>query len=131
MDAKIVPVAKPASFDDVKFTRLEYETAVRIGPMVVPMSTALENIKASRGLYEIEPIKRAEVDVTVGGMTIDTMGPAELKMAALHLGVTLRKKNMKISELRILVKSKLDDIVVIDEDDLADDSDDPGDETSA
>lgn len=123
MDAKIVPVAKPARFAEVAFTEDEWKAAFKVGPMVVPMSTAQDNVRMSRGLYEIEQPKRSEVDLKVGGMSLDTMGPAELKMAALHLGVTLRKKNMRISELRALVKSRLDSIVVIEEDDLSDETD--------
>lgn len=125
---KIRPVAKPKSFAEVKFTEQEWNAAVKAGSPSVPYVTALEALKQSRGLYEIEPEKKPEVELKVGGLTVSQMGPAELKLMAVHLGCTIRKKNIKLSELRKLVTDKLEAVEVEDDDDI--EIDDEDDETS-
>lgn len=77
--------------------------------------TALENIRLSRGLYQFASAPKQEVDLKVGGMALEDMSSMELKLTAIRLGVTIRKKNIKKSDLVALVKAKLEEVVVEDD----------------
>lgn len=117
---RIVPAEKPKSFADVAFTEAEWKEAQKLGPISVFPGTALENIRLSKGLYQFEAPKKQEVDLKIGGMSLHDMSSTELKLTAARLGVTIRKKNIKRSELIGLVQSKLDDIAVEDDDEEVD-----------
>ena len=111
----IQPVPEPKSFKDVKFTKIEWEGAAKLGKIRCPYVTAMENIRQSKGLYQIVPDKLPEVELKVGGLSLDEMSNVELKLLALKMGVTIRKKNISRSDLVGLVKSKMDEIEVTDD----------------
>lgn len=120
----IRPVDKPKSFADVKFTQADWEAAAKAGPKTVARVTAMEALRYSKGLYQLQAEKKAELDLKIGGMSVDEMSNMELKLTATRLGVTIRKKNIKRSELIELVRRKLDEVVVEDDDeDIDTDSD--------
>ena len=119
-------VEEPKSFADVKFTRADFYAARKAGPRTVPYVTAMEAIQNGNGLYRLKAPPKPEVDVKVGGRSVDEMSNDELKLAALSLGVRLKgpgvKKNLQRKDLVRMVQAKLDDI------DIADDDDDIADE---
>lgn len=121
---ELAPVAKPASFTVVKFTVAEYEAAVKRGKIMMPYATAMENVANSRGLYEIVAEKSPDMHVKVNGLTIDDMSGPELKMFCLRMGVTIRKKTIRLSELRQLAKEKMGEITVVDDEDVEGDGED-------
>jgi hypothetical protein len=51
----IAPVVKPKSFEGLPFTGQQYADAVKAGEKLVPMVTALEAVRNSKGLYRIKP----------------------------------------------------------------------------
>lgn len=116
MQVTIKPVEKPKSFADVKFTEKDWNEAAKKGAIRVPRVTAMEALKNSKGLYQIEAEKKQEVDLKIGGMAVEEMSNMELKLTATRLGVTIRKKSIKRSDLISLVRGKLDDLVVEDDD---------------
>lgn len=115
-EVTIKVVEKPASFEGVKFTLQDWETASKKAPaLTLPAASALENVKNSKGLYEIVPEKK-EIEVNVGGMSLNEMSSMQLKLVAANLGVTMKRKNIKRSDLEALVTKKLEETIVIDED---------------
>ena len=113
---KIKPVDRPKDFTKVGFLVRDWEHASKIGEMEVPYITAIEAVRHSKGMYQILADESAPpIEVKVGGLTLDQMDGAQLKLMAVHLGTTLRKKNIRISELRAMVKAKLDAVEVIDD----------------
>lgn len=112
---RIIPVEKPKSFADVEFTESDWKAAWAKGAVNVFPGTAIENIRLSRGLYQFEAAPKQEVDLKVGGMALEDMSSMELKLTAIRLGVTIRKKNIKKSDLVALVKAKLEEVVVEDD----------------
>ena len=112
----IKPVERPKDFSKVGFLVKDWEQASKIGEMEVPYITAIEAVRHSKGMYQILADESAPpIEVKVGGLTLDQMDGAQLKPMAVHLGVTMRKTNMKLSQLRALVKAKLDAVEIIDD----------------
>ena len=112
----IKPVERPKDFSKVGFLVKDWEQASKIGEMEVPYITAIEAVRHSKGMYQILADESAPpIEVKVGGLTLDQMDGAQLKLMAVHLGVTMRKTNMKLSQLRALVKAKLDAVEIIDD----------------
>lgn len=127
----IKPVERPKDFSKVGFLVKDWEQASKIGEMEVPYITAIEAVRHSKGMYQIVAEEGlAPIEVKVGGLTLDQMDSAQLKLMAVHLGVTMRKTNMKLLQLRALVKAKLDAVEIIDDsaDVEGDDDDDDDDE---
>jgi ssDNA-binding replication factor A large subunit len=106
----IAVCAKPKSFRDVKFTEDEYKAAEKTGPLKVPYGTAMENLKNSKGLYEIQQEYDGEVDLKVGGQSIATMSKEQVVIAATSLGITV-KKGIQLERLREAVKIKMQEIL--------------------
>lgn len=113
---QIRPVAKPKSFSDVKFSQKDWEAASAAGTLTMTWATAAENVRLSKGLYEFVPEKKAEVEIKVGGMSVDEMSNAELKLMAVKLGKTIRKKSITRKDLVRLVQDALDAVEVIEDD---------------
>ena len=112
----IKPVERPKDFSKVGFLVKDWEQASKIGEMEVPYITAIEAVRHSKGMSQILADESAPpIEVKVGGLTLDQMDGAQLKLMAVHLGVTMRKTNMKLSQLRALVKAKLDAVEIIDD----------------
>jgi hypothetical protein len=121
----IQPVARPKDFTKVRFGVAAWEDAAKRGAVSVPAITAMEALRNSRGLYEIQPEKMAEVKVNVGGVTLDDMGNPELKLLAARLGVTIKRRNIKRADLIALVKGKLDSVEVLDDEEEEDFTEEP------
>ena len=83
------------------------------GPIRVAYLTALENIKASGGMYrilpEVEPVK-VQVDSNLNEMSMQ-----ELKVMMLNLGVKTSKQ-MTRSQVIALIEKKLDEVEILDDD---------------
>lgn len=116
MDMKIVPVAKPLSFSEVKFTEGEWKAAVTAGPKIVPAVTALEAIQNGRGLYEIER-KKVEAEVRVSGLTVGDLPSEQLKIIAAQMGKPIRKQISRKALVQF-VEGLLSDVPVTDEADV-------------
>ncbi len=112
----IRPIEKPKFFKDVAFSEAEWVAANAGGEKTVPYVTAIEAVRNSRGLYRIVDLEeKPPTEVKVGGLSLDQMDNAALKLMAVHMGVTLRKKNIHRTDLITLVRAKLDAIEVADD----------------
>lgn len=65
---KIVPVAEPSSFSEVKFSQKEWQAAKKLGTQTVPAVTAVEALRNSKGLYKIVDEAAATVQVELKGL---------------------------------------------------------------
>lgn len=119
MKVWIEPVPKPKSFDEVKFSAAEFAAAEKKGALQLAMVTAKEAVKYGKGLYRFRQNK-PEVEMKVNGLSIDQMDSKQLLTMAMSLGVTIRKKNIKRSELAALVTRKMDEVVVTDDEEEVD-----------
>lgn len=118
-NVKIAPVAKPKSFADVQFTKEDWDAATKQGPITVPRATAVEALRNSKGLYHIAGEKKAESNA-VASVSIDDMSAEELKLMALRLGKPIRKKAIRLSDLKRVVRTALGAVKVIDDEAPAD-----------
>lgn len=85
----------------------EYDQAKKLGPLEVNAVTALQNVRLSKGLYQIVPEKvDQEATLNFNGTPISEMGRALLFQAAMTLGITIAKKNIETAKLRQLVQDK-------------------------
>lgn len=114
---QIRAVAKPKSFADVKFSQKDWEIASAAGVLTTTWATAMANVRMSKGLYELVPEKKTEVEIKVGGLSVDEMSNAELKLMAVKLGKTIRKKSIMRKDLVRLVQEALDFVEVTEDDD--------------
>lgn len=80
MDVIIEPVERPAKFE--AFTEEEWKAARKLGPLKVADSTALENIRNSKGLYRIQPEKVATAQVELKRPEDMTLQELAQEMAA-------------------------------------------------
>lgn len=112
----IEPVEKPVSFADVAFTEADWKAAQKVGALEVFPSNAVEAIRNSRGLYRFQPAKKTEIEVKVGGMSVEQMDAAQLKMIAASFSKPIRKQ-MKMSELRKFVQGLIDAVPITDDED--------------
>lgn len=122
MQVEIRPVAKPRSFDSVKFTQKDWEAAAKKGALVVDGATALENIRNSKGLYEFVPEKKIKLEV-------EAKAPSE--MTALEIAAELTahgkppQKKMKraTAEAFILeLREKAAGMIIEDDEDEGEDN---------
>lgn len=87
----------------------DYDAAKKVGDIVVNAITAVQNVKLSKGLYVIKPEpKEIEAEFNFNGVPIETMTRAQLFMAAMTFGVTIKKPNIETAALRKLVQTKFD-----------------------
>lgn len=82
------------------------------GPLEVPYLTALENIRASNGMYRVlpdtEPVK-VKVDTDLNELSMQ-----ELKVMMLNLGVKTAKQ-MTRAQVIALIEKKLDEVEITDD----------------
>ncbi|MBL4898129.1 MAG: hypothetical protein JKX76_00645 [Colwellia sp.] len=92
---KIVPVEKPKSFVDAKFSQRDWEAANKLGAQTVPAVTAVEAIRNSKGLYVIKNEEQETVKVEFKGIK----DPGDMDASELVAEMTAHgkppKKNMK------------------------------------
>jgi hypothetical protein len=98
-------VPKPASFDDVRFTKEQWLEASKRGPLDVPPLTARENIRNSAGLYRYKPVETAKVP-GAAMFDIPNLDRAGLFLAAHTLGVRIQKTNIPTEKLREFVAAR-------------------------
>lgn len=110
-------VEKPKSFADVKFTQTDWEAATKAGPKTVSRVTAMEALRNSKGLYQIEAEKKAEVEVKIAGMSVSQMDVPQLKVIAAAFGKPIRKQMTK-SALREFVAGLIDAVPITDDDEM-------------
>lgn len=90
----------------------DFEAAKKRGNLEVNAVTAIENVRASKGLYEIVPEKATEdVTLNMNGTPIEEMTRAQLFTAAVALGVTIKNKKVETSKLRDLISKQFQEFV--------------------
>ncbi len=95
-------------------TAQEWKAAKALPEIECNAVTAIENMRNSKGLYEVVP----DVDDTpsdVPNFNPDTMTRSQLVSAAMQFGVTLSKKNIQTEDLRKLVTKKYDEFMAFAE----------------
>lgn len=113
----IEPVAKPKAFADVTFTVEEWNAANKRGALEVPYFTAMENIRASGGLYRIRPSEGKPVASALPSLDIANAERAQLIAMAHTFGVRIVKSNIPTDKLRELIASRYAKMMAADEDD--------------
>lgn len=114
----IEPVDEPASFDDVKFTQLEWKAARKQGALKVPSTTAREALKYGKGLYRIKPVEKETVTVELKGLkSPDEMTSAELVAEMTSHGKPPRKKMDRKTAVQFVrdLREKAEAMIVEDE----------------
>ena len=94
------------AFDDVQ----------KVGAKVVPYQTALQNVKASGGMYRIKPDEQPVPQVVVP--RLEDLSNDELKLMMLRTGVKTDKQ-MRRSDIIKVIRTKLDEVEIIDDDETA------------
>lgn len=98
-----------------------FKAIKKAGKVRVSYQTALQNVRNSGGMYEIYPDKEPrKVQVETD---LNDMEPGELKVMMMNLGVKTEKQ-MKKSDVISLIKRKLGEVEIIDDDD------EPGEQSS-
>lgn len=89
----------------------DYEKLKKQPPIECNAVTAVENVRNSKGLYEIMPEpKDIEAEFKFQGTPIEKMDREQLIMSALNFGVTIKNKAITTDKLRELVQAKFDEI---------------------
>ncbi len=83
-------VDKPKSFQKAKFTLAEWNEAAKTKTITLPVATALENIRLSKGLYEIVK-ETAEIEVRAE-INPEEMSNQELAQMMTSFGKPPKKK---------------------------------------
>jgi len=81
-------------------------------PIKVPYVTAVENIRNSKGLYRFGQEKEVVVPTS---LSLEDRPIEELKAMLVTLGLKIEKK-MKKADIITLIRRKLDEIEVVDDD---------------
>lgn len=114
---KIEPVPKPSNFKDLGFSAEDYKAAAAGGVLELPYATAMENIRLSKGLYQVVPDVQ-EVEVKIAGLKDpEDMSKTELVMEMTSWGKP-PKKQMTLSKCREFVaqlRESAVDLIVDDE----------------
>lgn len=113
------PAFKPATPED----EAAWKAAKAKGPMEVDAVTAYENVRLSRGLYRVQPPK-PQGDIQVKNQSLESMTAMDLMEMATKLGITIRKQKMKKDDLIFIIRERLGQIEVVDEDFIEEDSED-------
>lgn len=121
----LMPVAKPKSFSEVKYTEKEWDAAKAAGPVKMWRSGALEALRNAKGLYEVEAPAKQEVEVKVAGMSLNAMDPTQLKVLAASFGKPIRKPMSK-SKLVAFVQSLIDAVPITEDEDAGEVEEDDG-----
>lgn len=112
----IAPVALPKSFSGLKFTKPEWASAKKRGDITLPFASAVDNIRLSKGIYEMVPeTKPIEVVIPDLPDVADMDGPA-LAQEMGRFGKPPTKK-MKLSVAREFVQKLRDTAAEMIEDD--------------
>lgn len=108
-------LVKVAASDDYKPANAEakaaYEAAKKAGVKSMPYVTAMENIKLSDGMFKIVAEEQA---LSVSVQSLEDKSNEELKVMLVSLGIKTEKQ-MRRPDIIRLIRSKLEDIEVIDE----------------
>ncbi len=114
----IRPVAKPKSFADVKFTEADWKKAEKIGELEQPYGTAMENVRLSKGLYELKPVAREIPAQLAGPKDPYDMSKEELVMEMTAWGKPPRKQMPQKACIEFILKlrSEAAELITDDED---------------
>ncbi len=96
---------------DSAVDKAQFAAAKKAGKISVALSTAVENIALSGGMYRIVPAIPNEV--AAGPRKLSDMPVAELKILMLNLGIKTEKQ-MTRAQIEGLIQSRLDAIEVIE-----------------
>ena len=122
VDVTIEPVEKPeAGFRDTHFRKEDWEKAVAKGSLVVPMSTAMEAIRNSKGMYRIKVDVPTE-QVAVRETALEDMDTRSLKLLAMQAGINLggrgAKKQIARKDLIEAINLALEKIDIVEDDEV-------------
>lgn len=99
----IKPVEKPKSFSGLKFSEKDWNEAKKNGAIKVPRVTAMEALKNSGGLYQIEAEKKVEVEIK-GLRDPSEMSSAELVAEMTMHGKPPRKRMERATAIKFLTE---------------------------
>lgn len=108
---KMVTIDASPLFD--KKSDRDYVLIKKAGPKTVSYQTAIENIRLSGGRFAIVPEDKKPTRINT---ELSDMSPNDLKVMMLSLGIKTEKK-MKRSDVISLIKKKMDEVDIFDEDD--------------
>ena len=74
--------------------------------------TAIENVRNSKGLYEIVPEEVANDAPDMPEFNPETMSRGQLVAAAMQFGVTLSKRSITTDDLRKVVTKRYDEFMI-------------------
>ena len=97
---------RPASKRPDGVTAEQWATIKMMPEMEVNAVTAIENVRLSKGLYEIVPEAPETNAPEMPEFNPETMSRGQLVAAAMQFGVTLSKPNIQTEDLRSLVMKK-------------------------
>ncbi len=110
----------PARVRPEKVLKEEFDEIVKRGDLVVPMATAKDALKYSRGGYMIKPEAQA-VEIKAGiNLALEEMSNEQLKVMVLAGGKRIQKKTMKRSDLVGLARRTLSETITVEEDEDVD-----------
>jgi hypothetical protein len=87
--------------------------AKKAGQIEVDLSTAIDNIKLSGGMYRLVQDEAVQIEA-VKPRTLDDFGNDELKVMLLNLGIKTEKR-MTRDQIISLIRTRLDTIEVVEE----------------
>lgn len=89
-----------------------FEKAKKRGPQIVTYVSAMEAVKLSKGMYRIASAEPASIEVP--SVRLEDKTNDELKQMMLALGIKTEKQ-MKRSDIIALIRKRLDEIEVVDD----------------
>lgn len=125
---KIRPRGIPAGVKDADhpWTKADYLNAMKLGVkgvLTVPPVTAMENVRNSKGMYEIIPENEVK-DPTLPTMPdVSGMNRMQLFASCATFGITISNRSVPTEKLRGMVQAKMDEFLAADDDDEDDDED--------
>ncbi|WP_010137597.1 hypothetical protein [Oceanicola sp. S124] len=109
---KMVTIEPNPDFSPSAVQKKAFTDVQKVGAKLVPYQTALQNIKASEGMYRLKPDEQAAPQVVVP--QLEDLSNDELKLMMLRTGVKTDKQ-MKRGDIIKVIRSKLEEIEIIDD----------------
>lgn len=112
------PGFKPATPEE----EAAFKTAKAKGAIELAAVVAYDNVRLSRGMYRVVP-EKPQGDIQVKNQSLESMTAMDLMEMATKLGITIRKQKMKKEDLIFIIRERLGQIEVVDEDFVEEDPD--------
>ena len=109
----MVKLAANPAYKPTDATKADYALVKKQGEQSVDYVTAMENIQNSSGMYAIVP-ESPVAPSPMAPRALDDMDLSELKVMMLSLGVKTEKQ-MKKSDVIRLIKSKMEEIDIVED----------------